>query len=116
MTALGRNRTFEAPLTASDRAKLVSYHRTQLARFEPVHDAAPRQKAPQHIHIHLPPDWGNTQAAAPRQRTHDQGSGSTGGLPLARKGQNIEPPESAGFEDQDPVGSRFDARRSIHRW
>jgi hypothetical protein len=104
MTALGRHRTFEAPLTASDRARLASYHRQQLARFSGTRDAAPPQKRTD-IHIHLPPGW-VTRDAAPR-RGRDAEPGSTGGLPLARKNHTVEP-GSAGFEDL-PAGPRLRA-------
>jgi hypothetical protein len=113
MTALGRHRTYEAPLTASDRARLENYHREQLARFTGTHDAAPR-RSPTHIHVHLPAAWATQDTARRRPRDEAQdpeplrrNGGSSGGLPLATRTQNVEP-ESAGFEDEDdPVGARL---------
>jgi hypothetical protein len=94
-------------------ADFVSATPRALANLRGITDAAPRQERVD-VHVYLPRGWA-TRDAAPRrdQEAKDpelsrrpNNGGSTGGLPLARRDQTVEP-GSAGFEDQvEPIGSR----------
>jgi hypothetical protein len=107
VTALGRHRTFEAPLTASDRARLVSYHRTQLARFEPVHDAV-RGRKRRSIFISICDPVGATPrpplpASGPTIKDRE----APAVCRWSARVRTSSPPRAPGSRDQDPVGSRL---------